>query len=56
MRQKWQKNFFCKEKKKQKKNNNNKNVDVNNVVIAKLFETKTNSKYLIGYLDRVLRP
>ena len=52
------KKFFLLRKKKTKKNNNNnnKNVDVNNVVIAKLFETKTNSKYLIGYLDRVLRP
>ena len=31
-------------------------VDVDNIVISKLIETKTNSKYLIGYLDKVLRP
>ena len=30
--------------------------DVDNIVISKLIETKTNSKYLIGYLDKVLRP
>ena len=27
------------------------NIDVNNTVILKLIETKTNSKYLVGYLD-----
>ena len=27
-----------------------------NIVISKLVETKTNSKYLIGYLDKVIRP
>ena len=31
-------------------------VDVNNVVVSKLVETKTSSKYLIGYLDEVIRP
>ena len=31
------------------------NVDVNNIVISKLVETKNNSKYLIGYLDKVTR-
>ena len=32
------------------------NVDVNNIVISKLVETKNNSKYLTGYLDEVTRP
>ena len=31
-------------------------VDVNNIVISKLVETKSNSKYLIGYLSKVIRP
>ena len=31
-------------------------VNVDNVVIWKLVETKTNSKYLIGYLDKVIKP
>ena len=31
-------------------------VNVNNIVISKLIETKTNSKYLIGYLDKVIKP
>ena len=26
-------------------------IDVNNIVILNLIETKTNSKYLVGYLD-----
>ena len=30
-------------------------IDVNNIVILNLIETKTNSKYLVGYLD-VMRP
>ena len=34
----------------------NWDVDVNYTVILKLVETKTNSKYLIGYLDKVIRP
>ena len=29
--------------------------DFNNIVISKLVETKSNSKYLIGYLDKVIR-
>ena len=29
--------------------------NVDNIVISKLIETKTNSKYLIGYLDKVIR-
>ena len=30
--------------------------DVNNIVISKLVEAKTNSNYLIRYLDKVIRP
>ena len=44
----------------QKKNNKGlnepMNVNVNDIVISDLIETKTNSKYLIGYLDKVIRP
>ena len=29
---------------------------VNNIVISKLVETKKNSRYLIGYLDKVISP
>ena len=29
-------------------------VNVDNLIISKLGETKTNSKYLIGYLDNVV--
>ena len=32
------------------------NVNVDNKVISKLIETKNNSKYLIRYLDDVIRP
>ena len=32
----------------------NLNVDVDNIIILKLIETKNNSKYLIGYLDDVI--
>ena len=32
----------------------NLNVDVDNIIIWKLIETKNNSKYLIGYLDDVI--
>ena len=32
------------------------NVKLGNTVISKLVETKTNSKYLTGYLDKVIRP
>ena len=31
-------------------------VNVDNIVISKLVETKTNSKYLIGYLEKDKRP
>ena len=31
-------------------------VNVDNIVISKLIQTKTNSKYLIGYLDKTIRP
>ena len=30
-------------------------VNVNNTVISKLVKTKTNSKHLIGYLDKAVR-
>ena len=30
--------------------------NVNNIVISKLVKTKTNSKYLVGYLDKDIRP
>ena len=30
-------------------------VNVDNIVIPKLVKTKTNSKYLIGYSDKVIR-
>ena len=29
-------------------------VNVDNIIISKLAKTKTNSKYLIGYLDNVI--
>ena len=32
------------------------NVNVDNVVILTWIETKTDCKYLIGYLDKVIRP
>ena len=31
-------------------------VNVDNIVISKLVETKTNSKYLVEYLGKVIRP
>ena len=31
------------------------NVVIDNIVISKLVETKTSYKYLIGYLDKVIR-
>ena len=40
----------------QKKNNKIWNVEVNNMVISNLTETNNNSKYLIGYLDEVIKP
>ena len=32
------------------------NVDADNIVISKLIKTKTNSRYFIRYLDKVIRP
>ena len=32
------------------------NVNFDNIVVSKLIKTKTYSKYLIGYLDEVIRP
>ena len=31
-------------------------VNVGSMAISKFFETRNNSKYLIGYLDEVIRP
>ena len=31
-------------------------VNVENIVISRLTETKSNSKYLIGYSDKAMRP
>ena len=31
-------------------------VNVDNIVVSKLTETNNNSKYLIGYLDEVIKP
>ena len=31
-------------------------VNTDNIVISKLVKTKTNFKYLIGYLDKAIRP
>ena len=31
-------------------------VNVDNIVISKLVETKSNFNYLIGYLDKAVRP
>ena len=31
-------------------------INVNNIIVSKLIKTKTNSKYLIGYLDKDIRP
>ena len=30
--------------------------NVDNIVISKLVTTKTNSKYMIGYLDKEIKP
>ena len=30
-----------------------RNVNINNISISKLVETKNNAKYLVGYLDEV---
>ena len=45
-----------KKKKNNKRLNEPMNVNVNDIVISDLIETKTNSKYLIGYLDKLIRP
>ena len=39
----------------QKKPINIWDVNADNIVISKLFKTKTNSKYLIGYVDKVIK-
>ena len=39
----------------QKKPINIWDVNVDNTVVSKLVETKANSKYLIEYLDKVIR-
>ena len=39
----------------QKKPMNLWNVNINNIDISKLIKTKSNSKSLIGYLDKVIR-
>ena len=40
----------------QKKKKKNWDDYVNNIVISKLVEIKNNSRYLIGYLDKVISP
>ena len=39
-----------------KKTINTWDVNIDNIFISKLIETKTNSKSLIGYLDKVIQP
>ena len=55
--------MVVKKKKKKKKRKEKKkksiricDVYVNDIVISKLVETENNSKYLIGNLDKVIRP
>ena len=51
-RQKEQKkNVYC-----AKKAIKNWAVDIKNIVISEFVETKNNSQYLIGYLNKVIRP
>ena len=38
------------------KNSEYLDVNVDNIVVSKLIETNNNSKYLIGYLDEVIKP
>ena len=38
-----------------KKTINISDIDVNNIVISKLIQTKNNFKYLIGYLDEIIK-
>ena len=46
--------YGAKKKEKKKKTMKIWDVDVNKIVISKLVETKINSTYLIGYLDKVI--
>ena len=39
-----------------KKTRKIRDVNIDNIVVSKLTEGKTNSKYLIGYLDKAVRP
>ena len=39
-----------------KKTRKIRDVNIDNIVASKLTERKTNSKYLIGYLDKAVRP
>ena len=57
--------FYAETKQQQKKQQHCKNckktvkswnVNVNNIVISKIIKVKTNSKYLIGYLDKAIGP
>ena len=50
--------FKKKNKKKQnkKKTRNTLYVNIDDIVISKLIERKTNFKYWIWYLDKVIRP
>ena len=50
VRQKYQKDFVV------QKTPKIWDVDVDNIVISKLIETKRNFKCLIGYLDEVTKP
>ena len=34
----------------------NWDVNVENIVISKLVKIKVNAKYLVGYLDKTIRP
>ena len=51
-RQKYQKKSFMLQKKTIKTWDGN----VDNIIISKLVKTKTNSEYLIRYLDKAIRP
>ena len=42
--------------KKKKKKEKNWNVDIDNIIISKLVQTKTNSNYLIKFLHKFIRP
>ena len=45
----------CKKKKNNNNNNNIWNIAVDFIVTTKLVKTKSNSKYFIRYLDKVIR-